>query len=82
VIEVIDESNVLYISLSTLRFLPELVDMIRLNYINNDLLSMHFIRALDGKLRYVKSLRVICYILFIQLLESIGKMYLFILYGR
>ena len=57
VIEVIDESNVLYISLSTLRFLPELVDMIRLNYINNDLLSMHFIRALDGKLRYIKPLR-------------------------
>jgi spore photoproduct lyase len=56
-IEEIDESDVLYISLSTLRFLPEVVDMIRLSHVNNDLLSTHFIRSLDGKLRYVKSLR-------------------------
>jgi spore photoproduct lyase len=57
VIEELDETNVLYISLSTLRFLPEIVDMIRMKFVNNDLLSSSFIHSLDGKLRYFKPLR-------------------------
>jgi spore photoproduct lyase len=57
VIDELDETNVLYISLSTLRFLPEIVDMIRMKFVNNNLLSSSFIHSLDGKLRYFKPLR-------------------------
>ena len=57
VIEVLDESNVLYISLSTLRFMPEIIDMIRIKFIDSGILSSSFVQSLDGKLRYFKSLR-------------------------
>lgn len=57
VVEVLDETNVIYISLSTLRFLPEIVDMIRINFINTGILASSFVQSLDGKLRYFKPLR-------------------------
>jgi spore photoproduct lyase len=56
-IDNLKESSVLYISLSTLRFLPEITDMIRLNFTDTKLLSSNFIYSLDGKLRYFKPLR-------------------------
>jgi spore photoproduct lyase len=56
-IEKIDENVIKYISLSTFRFMPDLVDYIRENYKDSMLLESHFVKGLDGKMRYFKASR-------------------------
>ena len=55
--EAVDEKNVEFISVSTFRFIPELIDIIREKFDSSYLLESTYIRSLDGKMRYFKALR-------------------------
>lgn len=54
----VPESSVEYISVSTFRFLPELLDIVRSKFDQSLLLQSGYVKTLDGKMRYFKSLRV------------------------
>ncbi|MEF3255139.1 MAG: DNA photolyase [Deferribacterales bacterium] len=54
----INEESVEFVSISTFRFIPELADIIRTKYEYTNILANDFIKALDGKMRYFKTLRV------------------------
>jgi spore photoproduct lyase len=53
----IDEQNVEFISMSTFRFIPELIDIIRDKFDQSYLLESEYVKSIDGKMRYFKSLR-------------------------
>ncbi|MCA1927384.1 MAG: radical SAM protein [Calditerrivibrio sp.] len=54
----IEQSSVEFISISTFRFVPELADIIRNKFDNSDILANNFIKSMDNKMRYFKTLRV------------------------
>jgi len=54
----VPESSVEYISVSTFRFIPELIDIVRDKFDQSLLLQSDYIKSLDGKMRYFKPLRV------------------------
>jgi len=55
--EKIPEQSVEYISISTFRFIPGLLDTVREKFEGSQLLKSDYVRTLDGKMRYFKSLR-------------------------
>jgi spore photoproduct lyase len=56
--ESVPESSVEYISVSTFRFMPELLDIIRTKFDRSMLLRSEYVKTLDGKMRYFKPVRV------------------------
>jgi len=54
----VPESSVEYISVSTFRFIPELLDIVRSKFDRSLLLQKEYVKTLDGKMRYFKPLRV------------------------
>jgi spore photoproduct lyase len=56
--EAVPEESVEYISVSTFRFIPELIDIVRDKFDKSILLQSDYIKSLDGKMRYFKPLRV------------------------
>ncbi len=57
----IDPKGVIWISLGTLRFMPELKWILFERHRNSRILKGEFIRGMDGKLRYFKPLRIDIY---------------------
>ncbi|MEC9492342.1 SPL family radical SAM protein [Flexistipes sp.] len=55
--EKIPEQSVEYISISTFRFIPGLLDTVREKFESSQLLKSDYVKTLDGKMRYFKSLR-------------------------
>jgi len=62
----VPESSVEYISVSTFRFIPELLDIVRDKFDRSLLLENEYVKTLDGKMRYFKPMRV-------QMLEHFVK---------
>lgn len=56
--EAVPENSVEYISVSTFRFIPELLDIVRGKFDRSLLLQSDYVKTLDGKMRYFKPLRV------------------------
>lgn len=54
----VPETSVNYISVSTFRFMPELLDIVRGKFESSLLLQGSYVKSLDGKMRYFKSQRV------------------------
>jgi len=54
---VINQDSVEYISMSTFRFMPELITIIRDKFDRSILTGQEYITSLDGKMRYPKHLR-------------------------
>ncbi|PLX66019.1 MAG: DNA photolyase [Denitrovibrio sp.] len=54
----VPESSVEYISVSTFRFIPELLDIVRGKFDRSLLLQSEYVKTMDGKMRYFKPLRV------------------------
>ncbi len=57
----IDPSRVIWISLGSMRFMPELKDIIHKRYPESRALDGEFIKGLDGKYRYFKPIRIDMY---------------------
>lgn len=55
--EKIPEQSVEYISISTFRFIPGLLDTVREKFESSQLLKSDYVKTLDGKMRYFKSQR-------------------------
>lgn len=56
--EYVDEKDVQFISVSTFRFIPELLSIVREKFGGSTLLKGDYIKSLDGKMRYFKPQRV------------------------
>lgn len=56
--EAVPEGSIEYISVSTFRFIPELLDIVRGKFDKSLLLQSEYVKTLDGKMRYFKPLRV------------------------
>jgi len=57
-VESVPESSVEYISVSTFRFIPEILDIVRGKFDRSLLLQSEYVKTLDGKMRYFKPMRV------------------------
>ena len=57
----IDPSKVIWISLGCLRYMPSLKGVIRRRFPRTRILDGEFVPGLDGKMRYIKSLRIEMY---------------------
>ena len=57
----IDPANVVWLSLGCLRYIPSLKPVIRRRFPESGILDGEFILGLDGKMRYIKPLRVEMY---------------------
>lgn len=57
----IDASKVIWISLGCLRYMPSLKGVIRKRFPKTHILDGEFVPGLDGKMRYIKSLRIEMY---------------------
>lgn len=55
--DAVPETSVKYISVSTFRFIPELLDTVRRKFDSSHLLESEYVRSLDGKMRYFKPQR-------------------------
>jgi len=53
----IPEDSVEYISISTFRFMPNLLETVRNRFEHSTLLQSSYVKSLDGKMRYFKTLR-------------------------
>ncbi len=53
----IDPKKIIWISLGSFRYMPELKDIIRKRHRRSILLHEEFIKGLDGKLRYIRPIR-------------------------
>lgn len=56
--EQIDPENIVWISLGTFRFMPDLKPLIRKRFVDSKIVFGEFIKGLDGKMRYFKPLRI------------------------
>jgi spore photoproduct lyase len=56
-VSLINEEHMEFISVSTFRFIPELIDIIREKFDSSYLLESTYIKSLDGKMRYFKAIR-------------------------
>ncbi|MCF8110542.1 MAG: DNA photolyase [Desulfobacteraceae bacterium] len=59
--ERIDPENIVWISLGSFRFMPELKDVIARRFPDSKIVFSEFIKAMDGKMRYFKPLRIELY---------------------
>ncbi|MFW5957995.1 MAG: radical SAM protein [Desulfosalsimonas sp.] len=59
--ERIDPENIVWISLGSFRFMPELKDVIIRRFPDSKIVFSEFIKAMDGKMRYFKPLRIELY---------------------
>lgn len=59
--ESIDPENIVWISLGSFRFMPELKDVIIRRFPDSKIVYNEFIKAMDGKMRYFKPLRIELY---------------------
>jgi spore photoproduct lyase len=57
----IDPQNIVWISLGTLRFMPDLKSIIQSRFPKSKMLYGEFITGLDGKLRYLQQIRIEIY---------------------
>ncbi len=57
----IDPENIVWISLGTFRFMPDLKPLIRKRFGDSKIVFGEFIKGLDGKMRYFKPLRIELY---------------------
>ncbi|MCF8024462.1 MAG: DNA photolyase [Desulfobacteraceae bacterium] len=57
----IDPSNIVWISLGSFRFMPELKEVAARRFPDSGIVYGEFIKALDGKMRYFKPLRIRLY---------------------
>lgn len=57
----IDPRGIIWISLGCLRYMPDLKSIIRRRHPDTHILDGEFIRALDGKMRYFKPIRIEMY---------------------
>lgn len=53
----LDPKGIIWISLGSLRFMPQLKQIIRKRHPKTDILNGEFIRGLDGKMRYFRPIR-------------------------
>lgn len=58
---VIRPENIVWISLGTFRFMPDLKDVIQERFERSKIIYGEFIRGMDGKMRYFKPLRIRLY---------------------
>ncbi len=66
-------SRIAWISLGALRFPPALQEIIRVRHPESRILYEEFIRGMDGKVRYFKSLRLEMFRFVAELVKSSGK---------
>jgi len=57
----IDPANIVWISIGSFRFMPELKEVIARRFPDSKIIYGEFIKALDGKMRYFKPLRMRLY---------------------
>ena len=57
----VSANNIVWISLGTLRFMPDLKTIIQHRFPDSKIVYGEFIRGLDGKMRYFKPLRIALY---------------------
>ncbi len=76
--EVIDPSNVAWISIGSLRFPPEMKEKVLEKFPKSKIMFAELIRGLDGKMRYPKPLRLKMYRTIYEALRSYGSKNLFI----
>ncbi len=62
----IDPANIVWISLGSFRFMPELKPIIARRFSGSKIIYHEFIRAIDGKMRYFKPLRMELYLRIIE----------------
>jgi len=74
----IDPKGVIWISLGCLRYMPALKKVIRRRFPRSHILDGEFVRGLDGKMRYIKPLRIEMYAFMKAKLEAwgVGGLYL------
>lgn len=68
----VDPSRVVWISLGCLRYIPSLKSVIRKRFPETHILDGEFVPGLDGKMRYIQSLRVEMYRFMKERLEEWG----------
>jgi spore photoproduct lyase len=54
----IDPANIVWISIGSFRFMPELKEMVARRFPDSRIIYGEFIKAADGKMRYFKPLRI------------------------
>lgn len=59
--QMLDPKGIIWVSLGTLRFMPALKAIIRKRHPKSHILDGEFIPGLDGKMRYLKSIRIDMY---------------------
>ena len=72
-VESVPESSVKYISVSTFRFMPELLDIVRQKFDRSLLLESEYVKSLDGKMRYFKTRRVYMLDFFVKEIRKYWK---------
>ncbi len=66
----VSKSNIVWISMGTLRFMPALEPVIKTRFPDSDIVFGEFIPGLDGKMRYFKPLRIKLYRRMAQWIQS------------
>ncbi|SMC22401.1 spore photoproduct lyase [Desulfacinum hydrothermale DSM 13146] len=68
--DAVDPSRVVWISLGAFRFMPELKPIIAHNHPRTRITTGEFIRGLDGKLRYFRDIRIQLYSMMVEALKG------------
>ncbi|MFZ7112668.1 MAG: radical SAM protein [Desulfatiglandales bacterium] len=71
--ELIDPEGIIWISMGTLRYMPDLKYIIRKRHPQTHILDGEFVSGLDGKMRYLKSIRIEMYAYMKSLLDQWHK---------
>lgn len=66
----IKPKGIIWISLGSLRFMPSLKPIIRKRHPGSHILDGEFVKALDGKMRYLKSIRIELYGMMKEMLDQ------------
>lgn len=66
----IDPAGIVWISLGSFRFMPELKPIVARRFSGSKIIYNEFIRAIDGKMRYFKPLRIQLYTRVIEAIKS------------
>jgi spore photoproduct lyase len=68
----VSADNVVWISLGTMRFMPDLKNIIQQRFPQSDIIYGEFITGLDGKMRYFKPLRIGLYSRMVQWIRELA----------
>ncbi len=68
--ELIDPKGIIWISMGTLRYMPSLKKIIRKRHPSTHILDGEFVPGLDGKMRYLQSIRIAMYAYMREMLDQ------------